>query len=300
MMLRVMERGDEAAKLANTTAQSIINAYNQEPVSRLHTAQAATTEALLPGVAEAQTQSTEHMRLLNALAREANPIAVQTAQLKLQQERALGNLPTELLRAQVEAAQNKNQRVMDIDTGTVDAAGNPVIIRNVPVETAANVYTQLQTRGQLTPEQKITNARNAEADAAHRRDEARKAEQVLLGQVSKTDKTPVVKSPESQPSVNRFNENSEAPYAYVWVDEVKVPSQGLGVVVPGFISSNNIPAQAHKVPLPMARIGGQNVQLTARDVYKIGMNAKPQLTVRQVLEIMQKNDVIKGKLPWQP
>ncbi len=299
MMLQVMQHGDDASKLANTTVQSIINAYNAEPGNRLTTAQAQAAETLQPGLARAQQAGTEHAELTNALLRSTNPITAATARLKLQQEQALGTLPVELLRAQITAAQNKDQRVMDIDTGTKDSAGKPVIIKNVSVDLAAEIYSRMVSSG-LTQQNEIANKRNAEADTVARRKRAEDAELSLLGQVSKTDTTPALNHPSSQPYMDAFNEASDAPYAYVWDEGEKIPSTGVYKAVPGFIQSNNIPPKGYKVPLPIAIKDGKLKQLTARDMYEIGQKARPQQTVKQAIEILQRNNIIKGKFPWQP
>ena len=286
-----MQHGDDAARLANTTGQSIINAYNQEAVDRLHNVQAATAESLYPGVVEAQRKNTEHLGLMNALLRATNPTTIQSAELKLAQEKALGNLPVRLLAAQVEAAVSKNKAVMDVEA--TDATGNPITIKDVPVSTAVEMYTRLMTKephGQLTQEHVITNARNTRLDAIDQEKRARDAEQRLMGQVSAHDTTKVMESPQSQPSIEEFNQNSNAPYTYVWSDKVTTPGT----------LTWNIPAQVHKVPLPIVDIGGKRQQLTASKLYQLGKDASPQLTVKQILEVMQKRGVIKEKLPWQP
>ena len=290
MMLQVMQGRDEDAKLANTTVQSIISAYNQEPVNRLHTAQAATVEALQPGAAAAQQQTTEHSRLVNALLRGTNPISLQSAQLKLEQERAIGNLPVDLLRAQVTAAQAKNQNVMDIDTGTKDAAGNPVIMKNIPVSTAAEIYTQILSRGQqgqLTQENIIANARNDVLDEQGRQERANKAEQNLLGPVSSDVRdrgNPMLSSTQSQPHIDEFNKYSDKGYAYVWGNEVVNPSW----------YKSNTPAQGYRVYLPRDSKG----QLTAKQAYSDA--TKLNMTMREYLEALHKKGRIKEKLPWLP
>ena len=111
MILQVMQHGDDAAKLANTSVQSIISAYNNEPGIE-HTR--LLNEALRSGTPD----TLEHTRLLNDALRRSTPGSIEHQRLmnelntvKLVQERALGNLPADLLRQQVEAARNKNQRI---------------------------------------------------------------------------------------------------------------------------------------------------------------------------------------------
>ena len=295
----MMRYGDEGAKLANTTIQSIINAYNQEPISRLHNVQAAAAELLQPGAAEAQLQNTEHMRLTNALLRASTPLTIAKSQLELDNERALGTLPKRIMEAKLAELLRSGKSSIDIPLTdadgrpVLDADGKQIVLPNVSSDAIHRTLHGRETGG-LTEQNKITNARNVEQDAASRREEARKAEQLLLGPVSQKNTSPLSESPESKPSIDRFNENSDGPDAYVWSDAVKVPSTGAYKYVPGFVQSDNIPARAHKVPLPRDKDG----QLTARMAWKAA--TRLNMTMKEYVEALQRNGYIKGKLPWQP
>ena len=273
MMMQVMQHGDAAAALANTTVQSIINAYNHEPVNRLNTA------------------NTEHLRLTNALLRESNPIAIAKAQLDLTNAQALGTLPRQLLEAQLAIAQKSGNNTVDIPV--VDADGKPrlgadgkqMILPNV---TSNDIYQTLYGHqpGGLTTENKITNARSAIQDEQARQELAHKAEQALLGPVSSSDrdrKNPMLGSPQSQAHMDEFNRYSDKGYAYVWGNEIKRNWY-----------QANTPAKGYRVYLPRNDKG----QLTAKQAYFDA--TQKHMSMREYLEALYAKGRLKEKPEWLP
>ncbi len=299
MMLQVMQHGNAANTLANSTVQSIINAYNREPLTRLETAQASTAESLYPGATEAQSQNTERVRLTNALLRASNPIAISKAQLDLDNERALGTLPKQIVEAQLKKLQDSGKASIDIPL--TDASGNPVIGADgkqtvLPGVTSDAIYKTLYGKepGGLTQQNVITNQRNTRLDAEKLAAQATKDEEVILG--TKVNPAGVaigknVDDPAIQPTLESFNSKSNGPHAWVWAGGEVIPSTGFGVVNP--FSTNTIPEKAYKVVLPRDKDG----QLTARMAHNDA--TKLHMTMKEYLEALHKKGRIKGKLPWQ-
>ena len=258
---------------------SMIDAYAREPMQEANTAHVI---ALTDALKKTTPGTIEHTAMLTRL----NEAQVLQQQFDLQEKKALGSLPREILEAKLNELRSSGNESVDIPTDLVDANKKPVTLHATHKQLFDALYGASSNRGAVTQNQIYTQERHAVEDRAKEKESSKEFQSKI--ESIKKDKKPMVEDPEVQATVDMFNSTSTDNFAYAWATH---PTGEHNIVFP-----NGPKTQAWKVPLPKVKNNGKEIQLTPKEISR----RFPGMPMREALEQLQRDGVLKGKLPWQP
>ena len=216
------------------------------------------------------TQQAEHYRLLNPGADSAQNAAIGLAQHKLEKEKSLGDLPRQLLEAQVTRERDASGRFLQYtmpNGQVVKATVGEAMQMETSKGAAASAASNEQNRRN---HQAIQVKRWENQDAQTLLNNTTKNEAAIQG-TNKDTKKPQAEDPRVIANIDEYNASSNKDYIYHWTP----------VVTHGLYKNTG---GATKLAIPLINYEGQVRQLSAREVAAIAASKNPPMSPKDYIE----------------